>query len=68
MILINTAASIMDDPIYTAECPYCKQRLLVYLYPKCICPYCCTDIPDILGITNTIMAKTCYYFGEKGVK
>lgn len=64
MIIVNTRATILEDPVYVANCPQCGQQFLVYLYPKYMCPCCCAFIPDVLGIVNAMVVKLRYYFNK----
>lgn len=64
MIIVNTRVTVLEDSVYVADCPQCDEQFLVYLYPKYMCPHCCTFIPDILGIVNTSVIKLRYYFDK----
>lgn len=67
MITVNTTSTSLIDLeklIYVAKCPQCCEQFSVYTYPKHICPYCYTSIPDILGIINTTVIKQRYYFSK----
>ena len=64
MIIVNTRTTILEDSVYIVNCPQCDRQVLIYLYPKYLCPHCWASIPDVLGIINTTVIKLRYYFSK----